>query len=218
MATNGTNRTVFVVDDDPRVRDSLRRLLTGAGLTVETFASAEEFLEAADASPGGCLVLDVGMPGMGGLRLQQELAARGVTIPIVFMTASGDVGLALRAGRRGAADFFRKPYDEHVLLRRITEICAAPSAASPGEADAPAFSAPLAVLTPRERQVLTLIAAGRTSREMARELCISHRTVEVHRARLRRKLGVHSVAGLVRLFLAAGGRGASVEAAGRHDV
>jgi RNA polymerase sigma factor (sigma-70 family) len=195
------NETVFVVDDDPRMRDSLRWLLSAANLAVETYASAEEFLNVADASRGGCLVLDVSMPGMSGLLLQQELATREVSIPIIFITAYGDVGLAVRAGRAGAADFISKPYDDRVLLQRIREVLDAGREKSSEDMEGAGFSAGLEALTPREREVLTLIVAGRTSKEIARELGVSHRTIDVHRARLKRKLGVDSVAALVRLFL-----------------
>jgi FixJ family two-component response regulator len=197
--------TVFVVDDDPRMRDSLRWLLTAANLAVETFASAEEFLNVPDVSRGGCLVLDVSMPGMSGLLLQQELAARKVPIPIIFITAYGDVGLAVRAGRAGAADFISKPYDDRVLLQRIREVLAAARQGPPKDTEGARFSAALGTLSPREREVLALIVAGRTSKEMAHELGVSPRTIDVHRARLKGKLGVDSVAALVRLFLTTSG-------------
>ncbi len=199
------SETVFVVDDDPLVRDALRWLLKSANMPVETYGSAEEFLDAADVPRRGCLLLDVGMPGMSGPGLQQELAARGVSLPIIFITAFDDVRLAVRVGRAGAADFIVKPYDDQALLQRIREVLAAARVVSADDARIAEFSARLSALTPREREVLMLVVAGGTSKEMAHELGVSHRTVEVHRSRLKRKLGVDSVAALVRLFLQASG-------------
>lgn len=199
------SETVFVVDDDPLVRDALRWLLKSANMPVETYGSAEEFLDAADVPRRGCLLLDVGMPGMSGPGLQQELAARGVSLPIIFITAFDDVRLAVRVGRAGAADFIVKPYDDQALLQRIREVLAAARVVSGDDARIAEFSARLSALTPREREVLMLVVAGGTSKEMAHELGVSHRTVEVHRSRLKRKLGVDSVAALVRLFLQASG-------------
>ena len=202
MVTNGS---VFVVDDDPEVRDSLRWLLESADLAVETYPSAEALLEEGDVSRCDCLLLDVRMPGMGGLSLQRELVASGVAPPIIFISAYGDVPLAVRACKAGAVDFLTKPCDHNVLLRRVRETLARSQATREQDDEVTGFSARLQTLTPREREILTLVVAGKTSKAISADLGVSHRTVEVHRARLMGKLGVDSVALLVRLFLMASG-------------
>jgi FixJ family two-component response regulator len=195
--------TVFVVDDDPAIRESLRFLLESVALPVETFGSAEEFLDRFNASWGGCLLLDVKMPGMSGLALQQELAGRGVSIPIVFITAHGDIPLAVRACKAGALHFIEKPFSDAQLLQLVREGLARDQATAAEKSELAQFVMRLASLTARETEILDLVVAGKTNKETATELGVSPRTVEVHRARLMTKLGMDSVATLVRLRLRA---------------
>lgn len=198
-----TSPTVFVVDDDHAMRDSLRYLLESVQLRCEAYASAEEFLENFDNSGNGCLLLDVRMPGMSGLALQQELAVRGASIPIIFLTAHGDVPLAVRACKAGAVDFLEKPFSDGLLLELVREALAKDRAACEDKAEVSDFVARMASLTAREREIMGRVVEGRTNKEMATELNVSPRTIEVHRARLMDKLSVESVATLVRLHLRA---------------
>lgn len=195
--------TVFVVDDDHAMRDSLRYLLESVKLRCETYASAEEFLERFTNSGNGCLLLDVRMPGMSGLALQQELAARGVSIPIIFVTAHGDVPLAVRACKAGAMDFIEKPFSDGLLLELVRAALAKDRAEGEEKEELATFVGRMASVTAREHEIMDKVVAGRTNKEMAMELGVSPRTIEVHRARLMDKLGVDSVATLVRLYLRA---------------
>ena len=181
--------TVFVVDDDEAVRDALAMLFRAAGLRTQTFDSAAAFLEGAKPGARCCLVLDIRMPGQSGLALQQELAARGVRIPIVFVTGHGDVPMAVEAVKRGAFDFIEKPFDDERLLAQVRAALGQPG---------------IMALSGRERQVLDLVLAGKRSREIAVELHISAKTVEFHRARIMGKFGVRTVAQLFRACLARG--------------
>jgi FixJ family two-component response regulator len=195
---------VFVVDDDPSIRESLRWLLESVELGVETYESAEDFLDGYDTSTHGCLLLDVRMPGMSGLSLQKELQSRGIGMPIIFITGHGDVPLAVRACKAGALDFIEKPFSDQRLLDLVREALEKERAVAAVRAEVTAFRERLASLTGREREIMDLVADGRTNREMAAALGVSPRTVEVHRARLTDKLGVDSVATLVRMLIAAG--------------
>lgn len=208
MMINAGNMTVntgkvFVVDDDPAIRESLRFLLESVALPVEVYASAEEFLDKFNTSWGGCLVLDVKMPGMSGLALQQELAGRGVSIPIVFITAHGDIPLAVRACKAGALHFIEKPFSDAQLLQLVREGLARDQATAAEKAELALFVGRLSSLTARETEIMDLVVAGKTNKETATQLGVSPRTVEVHRARLMTKLGMDSVATLVRLRLRA---------------
>ena len=195
------NPTVFIVDDGPAMRESLRWLLEAVGLSVETYASPEEFLEHFDASKPGCLLLDVKMPRMNGIQVQQELTARGALTPIIFLTAYGDVPLAVRACQAGALDFIEKPFGDDVLLAAIRKALAKDSLLRRRRTEEVEFAERTPLLTPRERDVMARVMAGKTNKDMARELGVSPRTIEVHRGRLMTKLGVDSVADLVRLGL-----------------
>ena len=195
------NPTVFVVDDGPAMRESLRWLLEAVGLSVETYASPEEFLEHFDASKPGCLLLDVKMPSMNGLEVQQELTARGALTPIIFLTAYGDVPLAVRACQAGALDFIEKPFSDDVLLTAIRKALAKDRLVRRRRMDEVEFAERTSLLTPRERDVMTRVMAGKTNKDMAWELGVSPRTIEVHRGRLMTKLKADSVADLVRLGL-----------------
>ena len=198
--------TVYVVDDSPALRKSLRWLIRSAGLTAETFASAREFLESYDSTKPGCLVLDVRLQQMSGLDLQAELAARRVPTPIIIVTAYGDVPTAVRALRGGAVDYIQKPFSDQLLLDRIWQAIERDREARRAEAIRAAVSQRLTRLTPREREVMRGLIAGKTSREIATELHLSARTVEAHRAQVLAKMEVDSGTKLVRLVLVAGFR------------
>jgi FixJ family two-component response regulator len=190
--------TVFIVDDDRGVRNSIRELLISVGLAVETFESAQSFLDSFDTAHPGCLVLDVRMAHMGGLALEAKLAERGAEIPIVFVSGHGDISMAVNAIKRGAVDFVPKPYHEQQLLDAVNEALRRDAQRRAGPLDASEFSERLQMLTFREREVLDLALKGHSSKVIARELGISHRTVELHRSNLLEKLGVASITELLR--------------------
>jgi FixJ family two-component response regulator len=193
--------TVFIVDDDKGVRNSIRELLISVGLAVETFESAQSFLDAFDNARPGCLVLDVRMAHMGGLALEAKLAEMGGDIPIVFISGHGDISMAVNAIKRGAVDFVPKPYQEQHLLDAINEALRRDALRRAPALDAAGLDGRLQTLTPREREVLDHAVTGRSCKAIARELGISHRTVEIHRSNLLEKLGVASVSDLLRLKL-----------------
>jgi FixJ family two-component response regulator len=193
--------TVFVVDDDEAVRASLKLLLKTLGLTVQTYASAPEFLAAFDARRGGCLVLDIRMPGMSGLELQEELNARGAMLPIIFITGHGDVPMAVEAMQRGAMDFLQKPFRDQDLLDRITEAMAKDRAGRELLGNRERIRARVTSLTPREREVMSLVTQGKANKIIAADLELSQRTVEIHRAHVMEKMGANSLAHLVRMAL-----------------
>ena len=188
---------VHVVDDDAALRDSLRWLLESAGHRVATCVSAEEFLATDAAEQGGCVLLDIRMPGMSGLELQDELARRGHTIPVIFITGHGDVPMAVSAVKKGALDFIEKPFNDHALLALIDKALAI-------DAEARRRAARFEKLTPREREVMERMVAGKRNQDIAAELSISIKTVEAHRAGVMRKMRVDSLAALVRLVHSAG--------------
>ena len=193
--------TVFVVDDDDAVRTSLRLLLKSVGLPVETFASAQEFLDAFDADRAGCLVLDVRMPGMSGLELQQELNQRGATIPVVFITGHGDVPMAVEAMQHGAFDFLQKPFRDQDLLDRVQRALARDAESRAALAARAQIAERLASLTPRELEVMRLVTRGKANKVIGGELGVSQRTVEIHRAHVMEKMQAGSLAELVRMVL-----------------
>ncbi len=193
--------TVFVVDDNAGVRSSLRELLTSVSLPVETFASGKEFLDAFDPDRPGCLVLDVRLKEGSGLDLQDELHRRGVTLPIIVLTGHGDVPNSVRALKAGAFDFLQKPPPPAVLLERIHAAIESDRAAREAASERAVALRRLSSLTPREREVMSLLVAGATSKEIASDLSLSVRTVEGHRRRVLSKLRVASAAQLVRVVL-----------------
>jgi two-component system, LuxR family, response regulator FixJ len=193
--------TVFVVDDDEGVRNSLRFLLKSVGLTARTLPSASEFLQSYQPSQPGCLVLDVRMPGMSGLELQQQLNVRGATIPVIFITGHGDVPMAVEAMQHGAFDFLQKPFRDQDLIDRIQRALERDARGRTALAQHARIRERIGSLTPREREVLTLIAQGKPNKVMAAELGVSQRTVEIHRARVMEKSGAASLAQLVRMVM-----------------
>jgi FixJ family two-component response regulator len=199
-----TEPTVFLVDDDHAVRDALELLLDTAGFNTVSFASATEFLESYDASQPGCLVLDIRMPGMSGMELQDALLTETAGLPIIFLTGHGNVSMSAKAFRTGAVDFLEKPFDEAVLLERIREALGLDRDNRESMARHARASSRLAVLTPREREVMLLLVAGNTNKEIAARLDLSTRTIETHRGRVMEKTGVQSVAELVELAISSG--------------
>jgi RNA polymerase sigma factor (sigma-70 family) len=192
--------TVFVVDDDHAVRDSLRLLIKSVGHKVETFASADEFLEVWDPDRPGCLVADIRMPGMSGLELQESLNGRQSTLPIIFITGHGDVPMAVEAMRAGALDFVQKPFRDQDLLDRINEGLQRDRRQRDEARERAAIQARVDSLTARERQVLERVVAGQPNKVIAMDLNVSQRTVEIHRARVMEKMQARSLAQLVQLM------------------
>lgn len=199
-------RPIYIVDDDEAVRDSLSLLLESKGYTVKSFGSAPEFLAAAPSLPAGCATVDIRMPEMDGLELQQRLVERGLNFPMIVITGHGDVPLAVRAMKGGAIDFIEKPFALEAILDSLE--VAFSRLAGPREQDPVAVSAAtkLGLLSPRERQVLDGLLAGLPNKTIAYDLAISPRTVEIHRARVMDKMGARSLSELIRLALAAGAR------------
>jgi FixJ family two-component response regulator len=186
-------QTVFVVDDDAAVRDSIKELVESVNLQAQVHESALAFLDAFDPRRPGCLVLDVRMAEMGGLVLQDRLNMMQASIPVIVLTGHGDVPMAVQAMRNGAVDFIQKPYREQALLDSINAALARDAAARRSTSAADDFEARLASLTEREREVLDHVLSGSTSKEIARELVVSPRTVEAHRKNLLRKLEIATV-------------------------
>jgi len=195
--------TVFVVDDDDAVRTSLRLLLKSVGLPVETYASAQEFLDAFDAERAGCLVLDIRMPGMSGLELQQKLNELHAIVPIVFITGHGDVPMAVEAMQHGAVDFIQKPFRDQDLIDRINQALEKDRENRDGLRERDVIRRRIGQLTPREREVLELVTKGKANKVIAGDLDVSQRTVEIHRARVMEKMGASSLAHLVRMVIEA---------------
>jgi two-component system, LuxR family, response regulator FixJ len=191
--------TVFVVDDDAAVRKSLRWLIESVSLQVETFGTAQEFLEASDPKRPGCLVVDVRLPGLSGLELQDQLAVRAIRLPTIVITGHGDVPMAVRAFKAGAIDFIEKPFSDQQLLDRIQQAIRQDAEARSQRVRREEVAARVARLTPRERDVLERVVAGKSNKVMASELKVSAKTIETVRARLMRKMAADSVAELVRM-------------------
>jgi FixJ family two-component response regulator len=192
---------VFVVDDDEGVRNSLRFLLKSVGLTTRALASASEFLELYKPNQPGCLVLDVRMPGMSGIELQQQLNLRGAMIPVIFITGHGDIPMAVEAMQHGAFDFLQKPFRDQDLIDRIQRALERDARNRAALAQHVRIRERLESLTPREHEVLMLMTRGKPNKVMAAELGVSQRTVEIHRARVMEKSGANSLAHLVRMVM-----------------
>jgi FixJ family two-component response regulator len=192
---------VHVVDDDEAVRDSLRWLFEGEGLEVSTWPSAEDFLEGYRDDTPACAVVDIRMPGMSGLDLQEALKRRHARLPLVFVTAHGEVPLAVTAMRRGAIDFVEKPFADERLVEAVRRALAFHGRLAPGEADPALVRARAAGLSRRELDVLAAVVDGKSSKAIGTALGIATKTVEAHRVRIMAKLGATSLAELVRLVV-----------------
>lgn len=195
------DNTIFIIDDDAAVRDALGLLLGLRGYRTTVFANAASFLGALRPDWRGCLIIDIRMPGMDGLALQRELQERACAIPVIIITGHGDVASAREAFRAAAVDFLEKPLDEARLVQAIEEAFARQSTRIDAAQRQEEFARRLQDLTPREREVMELVIAGRHNREIAEALGISVRTVEVHKARMMAKLGAEGIPQLVRISL-----------------
>ena len=191
--------TVFVIDDDKAVRHFLRGLIASVNLRVEAFASAQEFLAAYRSSSPGCLLLDIRMPGMSGLELQQELSVRGIDLPVIVLTGHGNVQVAVHAMKAGAVDFIEKPFNNELLLDRVQKAVAKSVDTYEDRIKRDEILNRRKLLTPRERQVLDLVVAGESNKGIARRLHISDKTVEIHRANVMGKMQAKSLADLVKM-------------------
>ena len=202
--SNQARPTIFVVDDDAAVRDALKLLLRSVGHAVETFGSAQEFLDAYGEDRAGCLVLDIRMPGMSGLELQQKLNEQHSILPIIFITGHGDVPMAVEAMQAGAVDFIQKPFRDQDLIDRINQALEKDSSNRAALGERNDIRRRLETLTPREREVLDLVVHGKANKVIAGDLKLSQRTVEIHRARVMEKMQASSLAHLVRMVLEVG--------------
>jgi FixJ family two-component response regulator len=196
---------VIIVDDDPSVRNALSLLLSSVGHQVKTYGSAQAFLDSGlDPRGPACLVLDVRMPGLSGLDLQQELTARNRSLPIIFITGHGDIPMSVRAMKKGAVDFLPKPFDDSELLTAVQTALQKAARTNADHQEQEAIRQRLETLTPREHEMLTYLLTGMLNKQIAFELDIAERTVKAHRKQVLRKMGVASIAELVRLAEKAG--------------
>ena len=193
---------MFVVDDDQAMRNSLKWLIESVGVPVESFSSADEFLAQYQTGRAGCLVLDVRMPGMSGLELLEHLAERHVHIPAVIITGHGDVPMAVRAMKSGAIDFIEKPFNDEALLDAIQRAMAYEEQQRNFHSQHVQIKERLSHLTPREHEVMAMVTAGKSNKEIANALGVSAKTIEAHRARVMEKMQAGSLAELVRMALA----------------
>ncbi len=189
--------TVFIVDDDAVICDGISQLVETVGLKAKVFTSAQEFLDSYDTAQPGCLVLDIRMPGISGLQLQEKLAESNIEFPIIFITGYGNVRMGVDAVKKGAIDFIEKPFEDQYLLDQINNAIAKDAKDRKNQSERQAIEAKLALLTPRERQVLSLIKDGKNSKAIALKLGLSRKTVEGHRAHIMEKMQVETIAGLV---------------------
>ena len=192
---------VFIVDDDEAVRSSLRLLLKSVGLVPSALASAREFLDKYDPAQPGCLVLDVRMPEMSGLELQEQLNLKGAVLPVIFITGHGDVPMAVEAMQAGACDFLQKPFRDQDLIDRIQRALDKDRTNRAALNERTLIRERLQSLTPREREVLAMVTSGKANKIMAADLGVSQRTVEIHRARVMEKMRAASLAQLVRMVM-----------------
>jgi len=193
--------TIFIVDDDQAVRTSLRFLLKTVGLGSHLVESAQEFLNIYDPAQPGCLILDVRMPGMSGLELQQQLNLKGAVIPVIFITGHGDISMAVEAMQQGAFDFLPKPFRDQDILDRIQKALATDRENRAALRERARIRERIETLTPREHEVMNLMIMGKPNKVMAAELGLSQRTVEIHRARVMEKTHARSLAQLVRMTI-----------------
>jgi len=203
MNDSPKNSTVYIVDDDQAIRHAMELLMRSVGLDYEIFHSGDEFLSGHSNERAGCLVLDIRMPGLGGLELQEKLNETGSTLPIIFITGHGDVPMAVEAMQKGAVDFIQKPFRDQELLDRIGEAIKADQERRSAREEQTAVRGRIEKLTNREREVLDLVVTGKPNKVIAYELGVSQRTVEIHRARVMEKMEAKSLADLVRMHMAA---------------
>jgi two-component system response regulator FixJ len=196
-----SNATVFVVDDDQAMRNSLKWLISSVGMRVECFASADDFLAGNHSGRPGCLLLDVRMPGMSGLELQEVLAERDTHLPVIIITGHGDVPMAVRALKAGAIDFIEKPFNDELLLDAIRNALALDERRRDLQEERAQVAERLSQLTPREREVMDMVTDGKSNKEIATGLGVSAKTVEAHRARVMEKMRAGSLAELVRMAM-----------------
>lgn len=204
MPETSAQPTVFVVDDDDAMRHSLQWLIESVGLNVECYGTAEAFLDSHYPGRSGCLLLDVRMPGMGGLELQEYLKRHDIHIPVIIITGHGDVPMAVRAMKSGASDFIEKPFNDEMLLEAIRKALARDEQQRNHQARQADLAVRLAHLTPREHEVMALVVQGLSNKEIANSLGVSSKTVEAHRAKVMEKMQAESLAELVRMSLLAG--------------
>ena len=195
--------TVFIVDDDQGVRDSVKILMHSISIESEVFSSADDFLRQYDPKRAGCLVLDVRMPGMSGIELQKRLTELGSTLPIIFLTAHGDVPMAVEAVKAGAMDFVQKPFRDQELIDKIQEAFGEDARVRKELEERNRIVERLTSLTPREREVLEMVVLGHANKVIAIDLGLSQRTVEIHRARVMSKMNARSVSQLVQMVMRA---------------
>ena len=195
--------TVFVVDDDQAMRNSLKWLIESVGMKVETYGSADEFIRNYYPGRAGCLLLDVRMPGMSGLELQEHFIDHQIRIPIIIITGHGDVPMAVRAMKAGAVDFIEKPFNDELLLESIRNALVIDVDRRAQQAERAEIATKLAQLTPREHEVMEMVTSGKANKEIASALGVSAKTVEAHRARVMEKMEAESLAELVRMVIAA---------------
>lgn len=192
---------MFIVDDDPLVRSLIAALVAAAGLSAESFASAQDFLSDFDPSLPGCLICDVSMPGMSGLELQQELNARGAPLAVIFITAQGDVPTAVSAMHHGAFEYLLKPFSDQILIDCVRTALLRDREIRRSISEIAEIRERCARLTEREREVLAYLVEGASNKSMAYELGIAQRTIELHRSNVMNKMGARSIAQLVRMIM-----------------
>lgn len=191
--------TVHIIDDDASLRGALDSLFRSTGLGVRQYGSAQAFMDAPTPEGLGCLVLDVRLPGVSGLEFQEHLAGLGVRLPVVLMTGHGDIPMSVRAMKAGAVDFLTKPFRDQDMLDAVATALARDKSRREGEGRIDALRAQFATLSPRERQVMTLVAAGKMNKQVAGDLALSEITVKIHRGAAMRKMGAKTLADLVRM-------------------
>ncbi len=199
--TTSRQATVFVVDDDPAMRESLCWLIESIGLNARAFESAAAFLNAFDPAAPGCLVVDVRMPGMSGLELHTRLTEQAASLPVLIITGHGDVPMAVRAMKNGAFDFLEKPFNDQALLERIGQAIEHDKKQRQAQQRDAQYQARVQSLSPRERQVLDMVVQARLNKQIAATLELSEKTVETHRANVMRKMGAITVVELVRMVM-----------------
>ncbi len=191
-----TEQRVFIIDDDPAVRDALVTLVESVGLIAEDYPSADEFLDRYNRETPGCLITDICLPGMDGLQLQQVLQERDIQLPLIAISAHGDIAMAVKMVRRNAIDFIEKPFRNHIMLQRIHEALDLDRQQRRQRAQEEKLQARLSLLTPREKETLNLLLDGKSNKIIAAELSLSPRTVEAHRANILKKMHAESVTAL----------------------